>query len=306
VHRWDIFDADRNPIWMSAEYAKMFPDTFPNIGLLNADLPYTGTELKSGEIRQIAFMSIDESVLPINPTIAITIDKKIIYIDLELDPEFTTMEYIYTIDEWITIEGQRFYFKKFDVYPTITTLYIESDPNNTQLLRYLDIVLTDNKGNIWEYGKDGIGYSIDENENINRLYFESCYFDEPESLTFIINKIGLAKIETIEIDAEAGIITGVPDHMIFESMSLEEDDLILWFTTAMYSKNAYFAVSDETGKKGKYGCYFFGIYDENYKGPVNVDNGNLKIVIMDYDSPIKLEMGWTPSIDIEPINIIAK
>ncbi|MFZ5353596.1 MAG: DUF4179 domain-containing protein [Bacillota bacterium] len=143
----------------------------PDILTLKAQLAKVETGLKDARVGEVPSPSKPltlESVWDIK----IPIDKT----------KFKNMKQIYTLNETITVEGQKITFGKAVIYPTRIALEVEYDPLNTkEIFSFDDLQFIDEEGEVWAGIKNGITAThIDDNRKI--LYLESNYFKNPDKL----------------------------------------------------------------------------------------------------------------------------
>lgn len=88
---------------------------------------------------------------------------------------------IITIEQTIKMQQQQIHIEKAVINPTLISLEIKFDEDNDmQLLKFDDLKLVDDRGDVWEPIKNGITSMGEDNEF--SLFFQSNYFRKPQEL----------------------------------------------------------------------------------------------------------------------------
>lgn len=106
---------------------------------------------------------------------------------LTFDPEFKASAQIYTIQQWIPLDGQQIFADRLEVYPTHAQLHVVDDADNTAWLVGLDFYLTDEKGATYHGISNGISASGGTGSPFFTIYrIESSFFSDARPLTLSI------------------------------------------------------------------------------------------------------------------------
>jgi hypothetical protein len=127
------------------------------------------------------------------------------------------------INQWVEIKEQRICLEKINIYPSYSRLYLSCDPNNSAVLKGLNIYFKDNRGNLYSPIKNGVSATDEtDSENIGSLYYDSSYFMKANRLTLFID--GISSIDKDkqygEIDYSAKFISNLPEGISVDSMEL--------------------------------------------------------------------------------------
>lgn len=123
---------------------------------------------------------------------------------------------IYTINEQLEIEGQRFTVKEIRISPLRVGIEIAIDPkNDKRILSFNSIELLDENNEVWGKVSGGISGMGTMDENAMTHYLQSNYFREPKTLTLKIAEVeALPKGQDyIEVDFEKKQVVFAPDFM---------------------------------------------------------------------------------------------
>lgn len=130
-------------------------------------------------------------------------------LDIELEGEKYTIPFslkeelkakkTYSINQTVTIDGQKIQILEATVYPLRVAVQIKMDPKNTKKLLVIEeLRLVDENGESWSKIKNGVtGTVMSENEQI--YYLQSNYFKEPKELYLAFNKIQAVDKEFAEV-----------------------------------------------------------------------------------------------------------
>lgn len=225
--------------------------------------------------------------------------------ELSLDPELTLPGEKYELNQWITIEGQRLYFKEFVIYPTGAKLVIEQDASNTAVLQGIGLTLENEKKLVWEQVKNGISAAGGSEDSTLEYFMESSYFAKSKHLTLTTSRISLVPLESLHVtvDAEDRSVTNLPDYIRLDSMweangelylrfevdEAEEDHMFGPFSgiyTTADGETGYSSWSSSSHKDEKPGIFY---HEFSVKGHEK--------------GPIQLELTLAPLYDIDPILI---
>lgn len=153
--------------------------------------------------------------------------------DLTFDPQFTEQGETVEVGRWITLNGQKLYVDRVEIYPTHIRLELKDHPDNTAWLRGLEFYLEDEKGTRYEKISNGISASGDPEGTpffpSHRL--ESSYFGDAERLTVhITGAEWLDKDnEYAVLDLADGTAGDLPENILLAGVRRTGDDVLLMF-----------------------------------------------------------------------------
>jgi len=134
------------------------------------------------------------------------------------------------IKQWVTIEDQKIYIERLDVYPTQSKLILECNNDNTSILRSLDSWLEDDNGNQYMVKSNGVVSTSEvNNDNISSLWFESSYFTTTKNLTLYITGATLQDKDKMYgyLDYEKRTITNLPEGVTVQNMYKQDSTLFI-------------------------------------------------------------------------------
>lgn len=175
------------------------------------------------------------------------------------------------INQWLKVSQQKIYLKELDLYPTQAKLYIKTSHENIALVKHLDLYLMDDKGKHYKSRSNGITGTLSKSSNeIDSLWFDSCYFTNAKHLTLYINGISL-----IDKDKQYGIIqyntksiTNLPEGVSIKKMELKKH-------TLTFTLEAVYGEQDCINEI-LYPSYYDTVGNEYSFGSVSAESYNLK------------------------------
>lgn len=207
---------------------------------------------------------------------------------------------VYSINQTVTVEGQRITFGTMTVYPTRIGLEVTYDPSNTKkLFAFDDIRIEDERGEAFGTITNGVTASnVSDNRVV--LYFQSNYFRKPEHLFLRASSIRALDKNTLEVqvDLERNVLLTQPDDRLtlnhFETgyedgksileFGLNNDDPLDQHRTFSLFANTYKDASGRSFDSNRSGSssdyYQFYIEDVDYLMP-------LTLTVNDYPSRIR-------------------
>ncbi len=147
--------------------------------------------------------------------------------EIRLDNVFFVEPFVYDIQEEIELDGQKLLFENIEVYPTMTRLYYREDSNNTYELMDIDVVLIDDKGNVYEKIEESDMYIEDETGTITgtATSFHSSYFEEDVSLQIEIRGVswdfGVSPEQDVSYEKKS--VGGLPEEIELLGMEMDDD-----------------------------------------------------------------------------------
>ena len=236
--------------------------------------------------------------ITLNPTwkFSIPVDKK----------KFENMQRNYSINETIEIEKQKIIIEDVVINPTRIAVNVEYPSSNTKkILRYDDLQLVNEKGEIWATIINGVS-GTRRDDNHETLYFQSNYFTDPKELYIkgsSINALDKDKL-VLELDIEENKIIKAPDDRLsLKSVKRTEE-------TTSYEFN----INVEGVFDNKYCYHIFGYNLKDSDGNVfhqqnsgfGTDGTNIQRVEYTLASALKLKSPIYINIDDYPQRIIGE
>lgn len=184
------------------------------------------------------------------------------------------------INQWIKVSQQKIYLKQLDIYPTQAKLYIQTDIQNDAIVKGLDIFLMDEKEKHYNARSNGITGTLSPSSNeIDSIWFDSCYFTRAKHLKLYINGVSLIDKDKQygSIQNKTKSITNLPKGIVIKKMDLKKHTL--YFTLeATYGEH-------DCINEILYPSYFDNIGNEYSFGSVCVDSHNIngkRIIFANY------------------------
>jgi hypothetical protein len=207
----------------------------------------------------------------------------------EISPKKT-----YTLNETVTIEGQQIHFLDAIVYPLRVAVHVKMDPENTKkLLEFEDLRLVDENGETWSKINNGTTASkISDDETI--YYLQSNYFNEPEKLFLVFNKIQAVEKEhsAVVVDTEKGEILSQPNGNKLRDLEIRGSNIgFSLYTKEEFHYGLFSEVTDGEGKKIDIDSSWSRVSDDGGINQVGVSIPNLR----KYPNPISLELSFFPA-----------
>ncbi|MGD6857130.1 DUF4179 domain-containing protein [Bacillus infantis] len=203
---------------------------------------------------------------------------------------------IYPLNETVSIEGQKIFFKDIAIYPLRVAIHVSFDPENSMKIFALDdLRLVDENGEAWSGIANGVtSQDIKENEKI--IYLQSNYFKEPKELYLVLNKVMAVDKEDAEvvINTETKEIVKQPKGDKLSGLVLEGGSLSFQVRAEKeYNHQLFTTAKDAEGRELDGGSSFYrsggdGLYKEFGVSLSEADPAN-------YKNPISLELSAFPS-----------
>lgn len=198
----------------------------------------------------------------------------------------------YTINQSVTIEGQKIEVLEANVYPLRVAVHVKAEPNNTKkLFAFEDIRLLDENGEAWSKIMNGVTAShISDDEWM--FYLQSNYFTDPEEMYLAFNKIqALDKGNTVVIvDTEKEEIIQQPKGNKLRDLAISGNEISFnLFTEKEFHYGLFSEVVDGKGKNVDTSSSFWRGDDQG--------NASIGVVIPrlnSYSSPITFELSAYP------------
>ncbi|MFD1927516.1 DUF4179 domain-containing protein [Sporosarcina siberiensis] len=158
----------------------------------------------------------------------------------------------YLVNETVSIEGQKVTIQQIEISPLKVAISIRTNPNNTKIIfGFEDLRLMDENGEMWT-SINGITSSGTENEDEKIYYLESNYFENPEELTLMFNKLqAMDKDEAyILIDTEKEVILEQPADQRYSIQDIKKGYLeFLLKSEEGYHTSPFNSFIDAEGKE---------------------------------------------------------
>ncbi|MEF3305715.1 DUF4179 domain-containing protein [Paenibacillus sp. GYB003] len=127
------------------------------------------------------------------------------------------------IQQTVTVGGQRIHFRQATLYPTVVQLDFEYDAQNEkQIFGIDDLRLLDNTGREWAPIEMGI-YSPEYVSDVRTVYFESMYFQTPQSLTLSASRIRALEKDRLQVSVDLhnkSLLQSPTDRLKLEDINL--------------------------------------------------------------------------------------
>ncbi len=226
--------------------------------------------------------------------------------DVTLDPRFTVPGVTYDLREWVTVDSQRLLIESLEVNPTNARLTVSFDENNTAWCDGLRFYLTDAGGTRYESGSHiGSNSSLISSgygESGKVVYYlESPHFTGKAPYTLHITGVDWLDKgkEWVTVDLEKGTAQGLPEGSQLVSVSREEEDMRLSFSTP-YQNRQFFSWTfrDEEGVE-------FHISSGSYYKRENEDGSITEVEefsLPNYSgSTLGIKLNYTRTVELEEI-----
>lgn len=167
------------------------------------------------------------------------------------------------IGKWLEINGQHIYIKNLDIYPSQSKLNLEFDPNNSSIIDGLDVLIKDDKGNVYSCPENGIISSTDS-PTTKTLYIESNYFTKVDHLTLYINGIRLKRKDKLygEIDYTNKTISNLPADISIDKMELNDSTLTFILKAKEEKPNTIYSLISPSYRDREGNVYDFCTWDQ--------------------------------------------
>ena len=209
-------------------------------------------------------------------------------------PENVKPSHKFLLNREEEIENQKFTIEEVTIHPLRIDVRISINPNNSKkILKFPDIRLEDENGEVWGSSLSGIsGSGIGELEQV--IFLQSNYFEKPKELYLRINKLqALNKDEaTVIIDSEKNILLNSPNDGRLKLAESSKSHVDLFLT--------------QTEEDEHFSLTTYKIVDANGKlirspsSSMQYDSGNkeshfvVDLETTDYINPIHLEIDNYP------------
>lgn len=221
--------------------------------------------------------------------------------------KFQNMKKNYIINKTVEIENQRITFTNAVISPTRIAVKIKFDPSNTKkILKFDDLKLVDQNGNLYGHITNGISSTTVSSDNgieYKQIYFESNYFENPKSLFITFSSIeAVDKDKTkVKIDLDNKKIISKPDNNLILNNIIENDKSIFIDysikTNSEFDKNRISQIFGKNFEDSNGNIYYIKDWkikknEDSEKGvTIEIPNENYKnpiiFTINDYPSRIK-------------------
>lgn len=226
--------------------------------------------------------------------------------EITFDPKFTAPGETIDIDQWVSVDGQRFHFRTLEINPTHARLTVEFGENNTAWCNSMQFYLTDREGNVYESGsRASTGSSLvasGSGEDGKVVYFlESPYFTGNAPYTVHITGASWRDKDHAyaEVDLKKQTAEGFPEGYKFLDVRHDEEGLRLSYVKPAGTSNTL--VSRYLDPEGnEYDVHSFGYYTRTFE-----ENGEEykveEIFLEDYQyDTVTLKLNYTRATEFEP------
>lgn len=213
-------------------------------------------------------------------------------VPLTIEPQFLKSVKTFTINETVSVLGQKLTIDTVEVYPTNTCITWHTAPGNDSWLTYLPFYLTDENGVHVDGIANGIsGAGGDMFGGSGKIYLESAWYDTAESLTLHLDDAAVLPKDTPPaILHEDGTLTGLPNYIKQYFSDAGDGFAVLTQKGTYYSNtNPFRRFVDASGKEWSFSKMTSRVLDEEgimhsgYPMPRGVTY------------PLELEIGFAPA-----------
>ncbi|MBR3867196.1 MAG: DUF4179 domain-containing protein [Butyricicoccus sp.] len=141
---------------------------------------------------------------------------------IRIGPGYRDNGRIVTVDETLTILGQKVIIEQVELYPLQTRIVYRFDEENTAKFTRLPFYLLDSAGNRIDKEAGGItGFGAPDEENRCTAILDTVWWDEDETYTLCVDEAAIVYYadEEVRYDPVTETFTGLPDYV-----SRYEDD----------------------------------------------------------------------------------
>ena len=139
------------------------------------------------------------------------------YFEFLLEPTLLPIKHI-DADQTLELDGQRIRITGIDIYPSMMSFSLETDPDNTATLDGIDFYAMTDDGTRYQRSSLGscIESPIDDNQDRYEIHTDSPYFENPSSVTLCVERTywGYKEHEkgatSIRFNPSTGTATGLP------------------------------------------------------------------------------------------------
>lgn len=226
--------------------------------------------------------------------------------EITFDPKFTAPGKTIDVDQWVSVDGQRFHFRTLEINPTHARLTVEFDENNTAWCNSMQFYLTDSEGNVYESGsRASTGSSLVASgfgEDGKVVYFlESPHFTGSAPYTVHITGASwLDKAQAYaEVDLKAQTAEGLPKGYKFLDVRYDEEGLWLSYAKPVGTSNTL--VSRYLDPEGnEYDVRSVGFYTRTFEE--NGEEYKVEEILLEnyHHDTVTLKLNYTRIVEFEP------
>lgn len=186
---------------------------------------------------------------------------------------------VYEVKKEYEVEGQRFTIEQVVIYPTGSKITVSADKDNTAYLQGLELELVDETGEVWG-SVGGLTASFDQEGNVDTIFLDSIYFEQPKALTLKVNSAELLPKELKEIPVTVNLKDKTMEPEV-EGISLyqvdrvgEDAEVMFNFDASEINPNFEFFYMDSKGMKYDTGEIGYTVSDNSYRNEQGIHEEN--------------------------------
>lgn len=177
---------------------------------------------------------------------------------------------VYDVKEEYEVEGQKFTIEQVVIYPTGSKITVSADKDNTAYLQGLELELVDETGKVLG-SVSGVTSSYDHEGNVDTIFLDSNYFEQPKALTLKVNFVELLPKELKEMLITVNLKDTTMESEV-EGISLyqvdrfgEEVEVMFIYDTRKINPNFEWFYMDSKGMEYDIGEMGYTLPDSSYR-----------------------------------------
>ncbi|AJD90499.1 hypothetical protein JMA_11820 [Jeotgalibacillus malaysiensis] len=195
----------------------------------------------------------------------------------------------YELNKTVSIEEQELTIKEVNISPIRVSVELIPDPSNEKkILAYEAMKMTDESGEEWKQAAHGLTSTGDA--EARTVYFESSYFDMPESLSLIIGKVQAVEQEheAVTVDTDTGKVISAPEDSGITFTSIDRLGIELEINRADFGYSLFSQATDADGKTVDIPSAGYRSYDGKSMMDFRFESSS-------YQNPLTLEFAFYPA-----------
>lgn len=202
----------------------------------------------------------------------------------------------FELTKGVEIEGQKFTIEEVTIHPLRVEVRVSINPNNSKrILRFTDIRLEDENGEIWGSILNGVSGSGGVGDLEQTLFLQSNYFEKPKELYLRVNKLeALDKNEAfILVDTEKSLLLNRPSDgrlQLGETSKKQAKFFLTQDEDDEHNTNLASSIIDATGK-----VISSPSTTMHYDSAKNESHWSIEFETTNYKNPLQLELFAYPN-----------
>lgn len=248
------------------------------------------------------------------------LDYEIRFDRIDIKPEYQTEGRVVTVNEELTILGQKLTVEQVELYPLQTRVVYRFDEQNDAKFTSLNFYLTDSAGNVIGNaagGITGLG-GMDASDSYTAI-LDTVWWDEDETYTLCVDEAAIVYYaeEDVYYDPATGAFEGLPEHItVMPEGPMNDIDYDTYIRVScpgdpvlsdIFEWQVYDAeTGEEIEKPDGYGSGVMSWrpYDESLEEEkIDENTPGYFINTYDlsiYDRPVIFKLDWAPAQKLEP------